>query len=582
MKKVFSLLIVLAMLASTCAIFSIPAAAVDGIWDTHGTASQDDRFYEGDEDDKTSVPGYKYTDDGLYIKSADWSTGKPWSHVSTKEKVDLKAGVYMQVRVDSFEYEASDRWFNFNIRNMPIIEPGSGDTTYGEGVQSLIKPERAENMKLKQVNWYTGAFTKAGASGTTEARDENGKHILTFQVTWNGSSYGLTVNGVNAHSSVISYMNEKYAEDSLQYIGFTAQSNKKGGEQSFTILKFGTDEEHAFTPGGNDEKDNENFYNEPVAIADPSEVDEGEPAILMNGDLQYSALKKLPGSALGSEISITDDMLVHVVATAKLADCGGWSVNNDVSYDIADFPVFMVMTKNYCSCGVEKCQWFEEISIWLPTGEQIGAGNENHITAISAHTKPLYIDEDGYLFFIYDVSPKLNSEDNPEGTFGGRINATRVDFNVDLTTPGANEFDVVMQCFFRTVEEAEAYAMDYLVMEGYDPNAQPEEDTTEAPAGGDTTEAPAGGDTTEAPADDTTEAPAGGDTTEAPADETTETPADDTTEASSAAGGTDGDKAVNITVSGDVEGCLGTVGFGAIAIVAIAAAAGYVSFKKKD
>ena len=150
----------------------------------------------------------------------------------------------------------------------------------------------------------------------------------------------------------------------------------------------------------------------------------------------------------------------------------------------------------------------------------------------------------------------------PDGRFAGRINATRFDFFVDMGTPGANEFDVVMQGFFRNTEDAVAYAEAYLAANGWEPEGgdvetdpTPDTDTSEsAPAGSETETAPAGGETESAPAGSETEtAPAGSETETAPA----------------------GDN----TASG---GCFGTVGFGAIAIVAVAAVAGFVTLKKKD
>ena len=96
---------------------------------------------------------------------------------------------------------------------------------------------------------------------------------------------------------------------------------------------------------------------------------------------------------------------------------------------------------------------------------------------------------------------------------------------------------------FRSVEEAEAYAEAYFTELGW-------VEETEAP-------------TTEAPTEEATEV-----VTEAP-EATTEAPA------------------VDIPVEGTdapakKSGCGSVVGFGAIAIVAVAAVAGMVSFKKKD
>ena len=131
----------------------------------------------------------------------------------------------------------------------------------------------------------------------------------------------------------------------------------------------------------------------------------------------------------------------------------------------------------------------------------------------------------------------------------GRINGARYDVaGVDVSTPGANAFDLLYMAWFRSVDEAEAYVQNTMKELGW----KDAEETTEAPE-----------ETTEAP-EETTAAPAGDATTEAPAGDTTEAPAGNETEAPAK------------------SGCGSVVGFGAIAIVAVAAVAGMVSFKKKE
>ena len=574
MKKILSALLVVAMIASMCAVFSIPAAAVDGNFDTHGRVSQEAEDYDGD---INSIPGYHYVrGEGLKVTAADWTTGTPFSHVSTKEKVDLKQGVYMQVRIDSFEYGAKDKWVNFNLWSLPAIDEGSGDEAFGTGVQTLMRPS---NGGFGTVSWYTKSFSATGSSSMSEEGKKvpaDGKNVLTLKVTYDGTTFAVEINGAVAPQKVIDYMNTTYAEDSFAYVGFTMYSDAKGGTQEATVLKYGTSEANATVPQGDDEKEPENYIIEYAEIADPSDVEEGEPAILMSGDKEYSDLKGTPTSNIGAKISISDELLVHVIGSKELTDCGVWKVDNDVSYDIVDFPVMLIMTKNFCSCGTGvpgECYGFEEAALYVATGENLVPNSQNKVSGLATYTDPCFIGDDGYVFFIKDLS----SETGEDGRFNGRINSTRVDFTIDINSgiAGANEFDVVMQGFFASVEDAANYAMAYLEDNGYESGEDGEDETTEAPVV-DTTEAPTV-ETTEAPVVDTTEAPVVETTeatTEASEEETTEESEEETTKAPEQTTAASSDDAA--------AGCFGTVGMGAIAIVAIAAAAGFVSFKKKD
>ena len=63
MKKILSMVLVAAMLLSVVfVIAAVPAAAVDGNWNTYGLASESGDDYAGE---KKSVPGYTYTADGI-------------------------------------------------------------------------------------------------------------------------------------------------------------------------------------------------------------------------------------------------------------------------------------------------------------------------------------------------------------------------------------------------------------------------------------------------------------------------------------------------------------------------------------
>ena len=153
---------------------------------------------------------------------------------------------------------------------------------------------------------------------------------------------------------------------------------------------------------------------------------------------------------------------------------------------------------------------------------------------------PIVKDDRSYLYFYTDLSEDAGFD------YEGRINMIRFDFGgVLFDQPGRNAFDIVFIAFFRTVEEAEQYIYDYLgVEEETEPaTTEPVEVTTE-------------------PVEVTTE-PAETDVETNKTEQTTAPKSDET------------DKPA------DEGGCGSVVGFGAIAIVATAAVAGVVSFKKK-
>ena len=563
MKKILSTLLVVAMLLSMVIVAAVPAAADDdSFWMTYGKASQYD---EDSDDDPLSVPGYEYTDDGLHVTPADWSTSTPWGQVQTTETVSLKDGVYMQVRVDAFSYDASDKWFNFNIWSQPMIDEGSSDPKYGHGVQTLLRPSTSTEPEVpgvaNAVSWYIEEFTSAGANTTIDEANRtvvDGKAVYTLEVKWESGSYAVTINGSAAPDKVIEYMNETFGADDAAYIGFAMQSDKQGGTISATVTSFGTSADDAATPVGTDSKDPENFKIEYAEIiTDLSTVPAGQPAILMTGNRAESHLKGTPKSTSGARIEITSDYDVHVTATKSVTDAGIWKVDNDVSYDIKDFPVAVCVTKNLCTCGMDgECMAFEEGSVYIMSGEYVKPSPKQNIKNIEMCYDPYIIGDDTYLYFYVDMSIEREGIE-------GRIHGARFDFSdIDLATPGANGFDVDMIAFFRTVEEAEEYLEAYFTSLGWtdgDVDAGDDEtDETDAPVGGDETDAPVGGDETDAPV--------GGDETNAPAGNETNAPATNNGSDDNASSG----------------GCGGVVGFGTIAVVAIVAAAGIVTFKKKE
>ena len=553
MKRILSTMLVAAMLLSLVIVAAaVPAAAVDGAWTTWGHAAQHEEGFDGD---ANSVVGYEYTAEGLHTVPADYSTSTPFALIQTKAKVNLKDGVYMLVRVDNFTY-AGDKWFNVNIWDRASFEPGA--TTFGEGVQNLIRPGNAgaegQPGTISSVSWYTGPFGGAGSSSMAAdavKADDQGRPLMALTVTWDGSTYAVNINGAAAPQAVIDWMNNKWGgNDSEAYIGFCFQNNQKGGTVEATILKFGTSEADATVPMGDDSKAPENYSSVPAEIADASTVPAGQPAIFMNGNKVDSDVKGTPVSAVGATISINEDYSIHVVTPKTAADSGMWKVRNEVSYDIDDFPVGVCLTRNFCTCGDDECYALESTNVYLCTGDVMQPDPAYAIKELDMSYDPYVIGDDTYLMFYFDMSDEYAPFDAE-----GRINGTRFDFSgVDIQTPGRNAFDVMFVAFFRNVDEASAYVESYLGELGWGA----EDETTAAPVV----------ETTEAKTEEKTEAK-----TEAKTEEKTEAKTEAKTDAKTDAPATGDDKK---------SGCGGVVGFGAIAVVAVAAVAGMVAFKKED
>ena len=556
MKKILSVLLVAAMLISAlCAIAVVPASAAEGMWDTFAGAAD---YLDINADSRLSIPGYEYTDDGLHVIPGDWSTTTVFGTVSSKNTIDLKDGVYMEVVVDDFTL-ANDRWLMFHIWSEQTIVPASNSEDYGYGVKVFGRPGNPDKetgeSSFKGVSWYYEYFSSASGDPIPEDQiptakvetAEDGtqtyveKYVLKFTVTYDGTSYNAFYNGAPAPEAVVKYLNETFGGNSQAYIGFSFYNTTKGGNAEFTITKFGTDEETATVPMGDDDKAPENYKIEYADIMDPSAVPAGQPAILMNADTT-SDIGGLPDTSTGSKISINGDF-IRVVGTKTTTDAGSWKVKSTVSYDVADFPVMMCVVKGLCTCGEDECYALENATFYPFVGDVLAADDSHVIRQVDGAYDPYVIEEGehagNYLYFYADLSDPYTVSWEPTG----RINGVRVDVTgLDVETAGKSTFDVCWVGCFRNVDEAETYVEKYMTTLGWvDPYATEDEETTEAPEV--TTEAPEV--TTEAP-EVNTEAPVGGDDEE------------------------------------PKSGCGSVVGFGAIALVAVAGACGVVAFRKKE
>ena len=554
MKKIISALLSVAMILSLMAAICIPASAVEGDWIAYSNAGEYREDFEGD---LSSVIGYEYTPEGLTIIPADWKDFNVSGGLQTKTKYDVKEGIYMLVRIDDFAWDAGDKWFNINLWSDEMVQPGNADPRYGEGVQTLVRTD--ENGNIHTLWWHVGPWDAGTQSSTqgTSPKDENGKLLLEFTVTWDGTTFAANINGWEAPANVIKYMNETYA-DMDAFVGFNFMAGKKDDNAQMTILKFGTDKESAITPSGDDRQEPVNYYSEIAEIASPDTVEEGQPAVLLNGSREFSDAKSNTG--ISGNIYRTrndDDWSVTYLAANSIINAS-YTVANAVSYDIQDFPLAVVLVRNYCSCEEENgeviCYACEKVWAYIMTGE-FSSADDDHKVQLEPCYEPI-VDEEGnsYLYFFVDMS----GEDAPWDA-EGRIHGMRADFyDIYYNQPGRNTLDVCFMAFFRNLDDAEAYIYDYIGVEmTEDTTEEITEESTEERTEESTEERNEG--TTEETTEKTTAKAEG--TTTAGEEQTTAAPADND------------DKRRG--------GCGSVVGFGAVAIVTVTAVAGCVSFRKK-
>ena len=576
MKRIFAIMLTVCMLLSMAALFVIPAAAVDGEWNVYGNAKDYRDYFDEEEDELSNVPGYEYIwGEGLKTISPNWEESAPKVGVQTKEKVNLKAGVYMLVRIDEFSYTASDKWFAFSISDTQYVNVGSGSAEKdGERVVALI---RSGADTMSQVQWNHANYQWSGTSQMTAPQDkkfdENGKALLELVITWDyaNSSYNVTVNGAPIHATALAWMNEHFANGEA-YIGINIQNNEKGGDAGLTVLKYGTDAVSATTPLADDYATPVNYEHlyMNADIEDASTVDAGQPAIFMNGS-RFESDSKFTFKDDENQ-QLTAENYKHFAADRTKLEIS-FSVKNTVSYAIEDFPIILVLTRNYCNCSYGTGCWaYEACNMYVMAGDVIAAGDDHKVTNISPECmEGIEVGNDTYLYFMVDASAEAKTKD-----MTGRINGIRFDIlDIDIETPGRNEFDVCFAAFFRNTDEAEEYVNTFLGLN------EDDGDDTQAPSDNETDTAP---ETTEPKAPETTE-PKAPETTEPKAPETTEAKTPETTESKAPANTETEAKAPAATEKGDDNassgGCGSTVGFGAFAIVAVVSAAGFAAFKKR-
>ena len=535
MKRIIALIIAAVMVLTLIPVMAISTAAaeVEGDWTTLRRPADYDVDVEAGETYKPA-PGYEYTDEGFTIVPADYTNQTVYFNIQTKDPKPIKEGFYVQFRVDNYCYSGpnqdADAWIALSLWDSVNLQPGN--TSYGAGYLSLLRGVGDGSctaqcfISTPSSEEVQGQFLHQGDVGFEVPMDESDREIYTFEVQWTGSAYDIKINGASvpgAAEGITDLLEQQNANGDF-YVGISFHSTYAGGTAACTILKQGTSAADATTPVGDDSKDPEGnivVWGDPI---DPATIPEGEPALLW--DANRTSFR---GEAYGAGATYTaqGDGSYHVKAVDANPNAM-WHVKSSLTHMAEDFPVLAILTRDF---------WGNGGSLYYCAGSVLAAQDSASLTwSLYDEYNTEYndeVNENVYNLIVIDLTD----------LWEGRINAYQPHFAVgDYTDPEAGEFDICWMGAFRNVEDAQAYSDAYMAAKGIGDSVS---ETTEAPV-------------TEAPTEPETEpvtVPATAPVTQAPASEpTTEAPAK--------------------------GGCGSAIGFGAVAVLAAAAAC--VALKKKN
>lgn len=550
MKKMCLWMLVLAMIVSLVPSMVFSASAVDlpSEWMTYRSPSHYKEAAPGEEVTYTPAPGYEYTDEGFHMISADYNGTTPYGTFQTIDKVSVRDGVYMKLRIDQYPYGGekgtADHWITFSIWDKQNVAPGNtkSEDGYGEGWLGLCRTPGGGKQGVVQS--FVQLYSPTGSLGQGEARitpelDENGKEIYTFEVKYDGTNYSLFVCGVSVPAAALTeHLNELNADGEF-YIGVTFHSGVANANIEATLLAYGTSAANAETPKGSDAKEPEENVLVIAPMADASTVPANTPCLLLDATASSCSnnfatqdMKLTPQGNNSFKVEPYAKVGFHM-----------WSIKKSLSYEAKDFPVvaFLIEDPN---------QIVMSGSIRYATGENMSV-DDVHIINYSVYDEncTFYGTKKEYIMVVLDMRELLSAEAYEEG-WDGRIHGLRIEYSdLYLNTPIDPENDYFYFHYagiFRSVEEAQAYQDAYMV----------QSNISEAPVD------------TEATTEVTTDA-----TIVEGTDAVTESATEGQNDASN-------DQEVTTNASGDAQGCNSVIGMSTgVVLIALAAT---VVLKRKD
>ncbi len=564
MRKILSIILASLMILSTFAMISVSAdeaaSGTEGNWEVHLDAFEEAKKENGEEVFQP-LPGYHYTDDGFEIKPAEYNNVQAKYTVISKTKYSSK-NFSIKIRLDDYSTEG-DSWVSFSFWSEKHgLAQGStnSDGSFGYGWYSLLRdvldPYEERDGKLSYMQTYnSGTKAQPGGNFTMETIefepdvDENGIQYLTFEV----KNYIIFINGVEVGSTTnaAKALRNAFKDDSyLAYFGISVKSGLAN-----TPIKFTITEVDGVKPTGTDSQEPETKTREYGDMIDASTIPAGTPGVLFDASMEKQNVK-MPSTSK-CIVDFNEDESAFKITAYDMIGSIGFSVKDDYSVDVKDFPYVAILLKNYCSCepteGVsmsENCGFDEEAGIYYCAGDVLAPDDKYKFVLTGDDMVDVSPDgaEDYYTIFWQKIDTSVFEEDED----GNRIHSLRFDFA--YITP-MQEFEIISAGYFKNREDI----VSFLTAAGYNISIEDmggAEDDNEGEPGGVEEE------TTEPNYDNTPE-----DFTDEGEEETTKKKENKTTAASN-----DEDKK---------GGCGSVVGMGAVAIIATASVAGAVIFKKR-
>lgn len=566
MRKILSLILASLMILSTFAVISVSAeeagAETEGNWEVHLDAFEEAKKENGEEVFQP-LPGYHYTDDGFEIKPAEYNNVQAKYTVISKTKYSTK-NFSIKIRLDDYAVEG-DNWVSFAFWSEKHgLAQGStnSDGSFGYGWYSLLRdasqPEDDHDQKLSLMQTYnSGTKAAPGGNNTTEeieftpVVDENGIQYLTFEVKMNI----IYINGVEVgqDKNACKALRNAFKDDSyLAYFGISLKSGKADTPMKFTIM-----EVDGVKPTGTDSADPEVKTREYGPMIDASTIPEGTPGVLFDATFENQNIK-MPSTSK-CVVDMTEDNTFKITAHDMIGSVG-FSVKDDYTVDVEDFPYIAIILKNYCSCepteGVpmaENCGFYEEAGMYYCAGKTLAPDDKFKFKLTGEDMRDVTPeDSDAYYTIFFQKIDPSNIEADENGD--RRIHSLRFDF---AFIPAGAEFEILAAGYFRELQDI----VTLVTSKGLDlelSEIQPETDPDTDPDG---TNPDGSGE------EDTTEE----DYDAYPGEEDTEETATKKEKKTTAASNDED----------EMFGCGSVVGMGAVAIIATASVAGAVIFKKR-
>lgn len=551
MRKILSLILASLMILSTFAVISVSAdeaaAGAEGNWEVHLDAFAEAAKENGDPVHQP-LPGHHYTDDGFEIKPAVYNNVEAKYTVISKTKYSTK-NFSIKIRLDEYDM-TGDNWVSFSFWSEKHgLAQGStnSDGSFGYGWYSLIRDaagaydDRDEKLSIMQT-YNSGTKDLPGGNFTNETVefmpevDENGVQYLTFEV----KNHLIYINGLEIPQATVTVQALRNAfknDQFLAYFGISVKSGTSNKPIKFTIMEVDGEK-----PTGSDSSEPEVKSREFGDMIDPSKIPAGTPGVLFDASMEKQNAK-MPSTSK-CVVDFNDDESAFKITAFDMVGSIGFSVKDEYTVDVKDFPYVVILLKNYCTCenedGVissENCSFDEEAGLYYCAGDVI-APNDDYKFILTGDNMIDITPEDGdgyYTMFYQKIDPAVFEEDED----GNRIHSMRFDF---AYLAAGQEFEIIAAAYFRNVDDI----VQFVTEKGY--NLAKEEINF--------------------PADDPVIDDGDDDMDEGP-----EEPEEEKT--------TKEKKTSADTKEEEKSGCGSVVGMGAVAIIATASVAGVVIFKKR-